>query len=156
MFARLYDHLRWADNKVLDSLRAARNPPLKALEIFSHVLGAEHVWLSRIEGRQPTVAVWPSLSLDECETMAGETADAFKRIVAGLTPAALARQITYQNSAGATFTSTLEEILTHVAMHGSYHRGQVAVLLRAAGEIPNATDYIAFTRGSPAAIRASS
>jgi uncharacterized damage-inducible protein DinB len=44
-------------------------------------------------------------------------------------------------------------MLTHVAMHGSYHRGQIAAALRAGGDIPSPTDYIAFVRGAPAATR---
>lgn len=155
-FARLYDHLQWADHKVLESLRSAQNPPAKALEIFAHVLGAEHVWLSRIEGRPAIMAVWPSLTLDQCDTIASQNAESFKKLVKSPTHSSLARKIDYRNSAGESFTSTLEDILTHVALHGSYHRGQVAASLRAAGETPSATDYIAFTRGSPAATRTNS
>jgi uncharacterized damage-inducible protein DinB len=123
------------------------------VEIYAHVLGAEEVWLSRIEGRTATLAVWPALTLDQCETAASASAESFRRLVAGVTPDSLAREISYRNSAGAGFTSTLHDILTHVAMHGSYHRGQVAVLLRAVGDDAIATDYIAFTRGSPSATR---
>ncbi len=153
MFARLFDHLCWADHKVLESLRSARNAPAKALELYAHVLGAEHVWLSRIKGVAPELAVWPSLTLDQCEKIASNNCDAFAIIVTALTPDSLARQISYRNSAGASFTSTLEDILTHVGLHGSYHRGQIAMLLRASGETPSPTDYIAFARGSPAATR---
>ncbi|HEU5359182.1 MAG TPA: DinB family protein, partial [Gemmatimonadales bacterium] len=61
--------------------------------------------------------------------------------------------VTYRNSAGLEFTSTVEDILLHVALHGAYHRGQVARALREGGAVPNATDYIAFIRGAPAARR---
>jgi uncharacterized damage-inducible protein DinB len=149
----LYDHLCWADLKVLESLRAAQQPPAKALELYAHVLGAEHVWLSRIHGTPAAIAVWPSLTLDQCGTVAGNNCESFKTIVSSLTPGSLAREIAYRNSAGMSFTSTLEDILTHVALHGSYHRGQIATSLRAAGETPSPTDYIAFARGSPAATR---
>ncbi|MEX2110457.1 MAG: DinB family protein [Gemmatimonadaceae bacterium] len=153
MFARLFDHLCWADRKVLESLRSAQNPPAKALELYSHVLGSEHVWLSRIHGVAAELAVWPSLTLAQCEKIASDNCEAFTTIVKTLTPDSLAGEISYRNSAGAGFTSTLEDILTHVALHGSYHRGQIAVSLRAAGETPSPTDYIAFARGSPAATR---
>jgi len=152
-FERLYRHLAWADEKVRQSLLAARNPPAKAVEIYGHVLGAEHVWLSRIHGEPATVAVWPSLSLDECGKLARDNVSAFDKVIAGLTLERLAARITYRNSAGDQFTSTIEDILTHVALHGSYHRGQIAASLRAAGDAPSPTDYIAFARGSPAATR---
>lgn len=82
------------------SLLAARNPPAKSVEIYGHVLGAEHVWLSRIHGEPATVAVWPSLSLDECGKLARDNVSAFDKVVAALTPERLAARITYRNSAG--------------------------------------------------------
>jgi uncharacterized damage-inducible protein DinB len=74
--------------------------------------------------------------------------------VAGLTPDAAARRVTYRNSAGREFASPVEDILLHVALHGAYHRGQIAAALRGAGAVPEPTDFIAFARGSAAATRA--
>jgi uncharacterized damage-inducible protein DinB len=152
-FAKLVRHLEWADQRVLASLRSAPNAPDKALEIYSHILGSEHVWLSRMYGTPPRLAVWPSLALDACESVAAENVAQLKKVVAAVTGDALERGITYRNSAGDQFSSTLEDILTHVFMHGSYHRGQVAAMIRAAGDTPSPTDYIFFARGSPAATR---
>jgi uncharacterized damage-inducible protein DinB len=56
----------------------------------------------------------------------------------------------YTNSDGQHFETSVSDILTHVALHGAYHRGQVAHLLRGAGAEPQATDYIQFGRGAPA------
>jgi uncharacterized damage-inducible protein DinB len=152
-FTRLYEHLEWADTRVLASLRSAQNPRKRDLELYSHILGAEHVWLSRVNGTTPRVAVWPALSLDECESLGKENVSAFNALVSRLTPELLRKPITYRNSAGDQFTSTIEDILTHVAMHGAYHRGQVAASLRGGGDTPSPTDYIAFTRGAPTATR---
>jgi uncharacterized damage-inducible protein DinB len=153
LFTKLYEHLDWADARVLASLRAAQNPRKRDVELYSHILGAEHVWLSRIIGTSARIAVWPVLSLDECESLGRENVSAFKDLVSRLTPALLGKPITYRNSAGEQFTSTLEDILTHVAMHGAYHRGQIAASLRGGGDTPSPTDYIGFTRGAPAATR---
>jgi uncharacterized damage-inducible protein DinB len=152
-FARLVQHLEWADQRALTSLRSAANLPAKALETYSHILGSEHVWLSRLYGMPARVAVWPNLTLEECEALAAENASQYRKVVDGLADDALERGITYKNSAGEQFTSSVENILTHVFMHGSYHRGQVASLVRAGGDRPSPTDYIFFTRGSPAATR---
>ncbi len=147
MLARLYDHLYWADQETFESLRSARNPPAKAIEIYAHLLGAEHVWLARIRGEPTRLEVWPKLTLDECDRVLAANVESFGKLLDKLTPAALASEIAYRNSAGASFVSTLEDILTHIALHGSYHRGQIAVLLRGAGETPAPTDFIVFTRG---------
>jgi len=150
-FARLVHHLEWADQRALTSLRSTANAPAKAVETYAHILASEHVWLSRLYGMPPRFAVWPTLTLEECERLAAENASQYRKVVDGLTDEALDRGITYRNSAGDQFTSTLEDILTHVFMHGSYHRGQVAALVRAGNGTPSPTDYIFFTRGSPAA-----
>lgn len=152
-FTKLYEHLAWADARVLESLRAAHNVLKRDLDLYAHILGSEHVWLSRISGTAPKFAVWPSLTLDECERLAAENAAAYQKLASDLTPETRERPITYRNSAGDEFTSTLEDILTHVSLHGAYHRGQIAASIRAAGNTPSPTDYIAFARGAPAAAR---
>lgn len=149
---RLLDHLRWADEAVVAALRAAPEHA-GALELLSHVVGAEETWLARLEGREPRAAVWPRLTL-------GETAELARTVHAGLADwiartdaAALERDVAYTNSAGQPFTTRALDIVTHVMLHGSYHRGQIAMLLRQSGARPVPTDYIAFVRGAPAATR---
>ena len=63
-------------------------------------------------------------------------------------PDALAREVEYQTSTGQVFRSTAADILTHVALHGSYHRGQIALLTRQGGGAPVPTDYVLYARGS--------
>lgn len=86
--------------------------------------------------------MWPSLSLDE--------ATALSRVsVAGLRTAAdgdLTRVVEYHNSAGHSFHNTVAEILAQVILHGSYHRGQLALLARQGGGTPAMTDYIFYAR----------
>jgi uncharacterized damage-inducible protein DinB len=152
-FTKLFKHLAWADQKALQSLRGANTLLRTIMDLYSHVLGAEHVWLSRLKGEPARIPVWPTMTLDEAATLAAENAAEFDKLIATVRTDAIQRPITYRNSAGDQFTSSLEDILTHVAMHGSYHRGQIASALRASGEVPAPTDYIAFVRGAPAARR---
>jgi uncharacterized damage-inducible protein DinB len=135
------------------SLVGAANPPPHTLDLLAHVIATEHVWLSRIRGETPEVAVWPQLSLTQCAELATRNADEFLALVESVDETALDGGITYRNSVGAEFTSTLKDILVHVALHGAYHRGQIAAAVRAGGDTPASTDYIAFVRGAPAATR---
>jgi uncharacterized damage-inducible protein DinB len=91
--------------------------------------------------------------LEECAGLVQANQRELTAYVAALGPSDLPRGVTYKNSAGQEFTSTLEDILLHVCLHGSYHRGQIAWALRRGGGVPMPTDYIAFTRGAPAATR---
>jgi len=150
---RLFDHLRWADARAQSSLLEAVNPPPQTLDLFAHVVAAEHVWLSRIRKEKPEVEVWPKLSLTQCLELATRNADEFSALVESLDEIGLDGGVTYRNSAGVEFTSSIRDILLHVALHGAYHRGQIAAAIRAGGDTPASTDYIAFVRGPPAARR---
>jgi uncharacterized damage-inducible protein DinB len=148
---KLVDHMKWADAAALDALRRSPGTEARALTLYAHILGAESVWIARIDGRPSDVPVWPSLSVEECATLSARNAAAYDALLASLAPDDLSREIDYRNSAGTPFRSTLEDILVHVALHGAYHRGQVALAVRDGGGEPISTDYIAFIRGAPAA-----
>ena len=150
-FERLAAHMNWADAKALASLRAARPVPPLALELYGHILGAESVWLARLEGRTSPVAVWPGLTLDQCDSLSVELATGFDRLIRTLSDAEFEGEISYRNSAGEQFSSLRSDILLHVFLHGAYHRGQVAAALRSGGAEPAPTDYIAMRRGAAAA-----
>jgi uncharacterized damage-inducible protein DinB len=150
---KLVDHLEWADKHTLASLRAMPQADTRALELYAHVLGAEHTWLQRMSEQPARVAVWPVLSLDDAAALAAENATALCALVTSHSAEQLQRSVPYRNSAGVPFESTLEDMLLQVVTHGCYHRGQVALLVRGAGAEPAPTDYIAFARGAPAATR---
>jgi uncharacterized damage-inducible protein DinB len=150
---KLFEHLQWADERVLAGLRERPGSDPRALELFAHVLGAEHVWLSRLREEAPRVAVWPALTLEGCAALAAENQRGYAALLAALGDDDLRREVAYTNSAGQSFRSTIEDMLLQVALHGSYHRGQVALIVRGSGGEPVPTDYIAWVRGAPAATR---
>ena len=150
--SRLFDHVRWADARVHESLVDALNPPTHTLDLFAHVVAVEHVWLSRMRGQKAEVPVWPKLSLAQCAELGTRNADELSSLLEALDATGLDREVTYLNSAGAEFTSSIRDIMIHVALHGAYHRGQIAAAVRSGGDTPASTDYIAMARGAPAAI----
>ena len=149
---RLFAHLAWADSHVLESIREAGDPP-RPRELYAHITGAELVWLARIEGRKSEVPVWPELSLYQCGIHAGKVREGYQRLLGTLDEPDLGRMVHYVNSAGQAYDSEVGDMLLQVALHGSYHRGQIAQLIRGGGGVPSPTDYIGFVRGAPAATR---
>jgi uncharacterized damage-inducible protein DinB len=143
---RLYDHMVWADARTLSALRAMHAQPLDALRLYAHLLAAEHVWLARIEGREPESAVWPALGLEECAALSARNHAGYALLAETLSRDDLARVVRYRNSKGDEFVNTVEDIIMHVALHGAYHRGQVARIVRGEGGAPLPTDYIFFIR----------
>jgi len=142
---RLFEHDAWANREALASLAASGKdaaPPAQALKVLAHVLGAERLWLDRILGAKPKVAVWPEASLERLRTDVDEMARRWEDYLDDLAAADLDREIGYVNSKGEPWKSTVGDVLAHVVLHSSYHRGQIASHQRAAGREPAYTDFI--------------
>jgi uncharacterized damage-inducible protein DinB len=143
---RMLEHDGWANRETVISLQAVRVPPVKALRILAHVAAGERLWLVRVRGGTEKVPVWPELSLDDCATRLEEMPPAWRDFLDSLAPVDLSGRVDYRNTQGEAWSSTRRDILTHVALHSSYHRGQIASALRNEGEPAAYTDYIHCTR----------
>ncbi|SMO62243.1 hypothetical protein [Gracilimonas mengyeensis] len=69
-----YDH--WANQRIFDAIRKVNNDAEELPEMhhmFAHVLGAQDVWINRINGEKPALAIWPELSMEEMERRLGVT-----------------------------------------------------------------------------------
>lgn len=138
----------WADGQLLPALAACPCAQAEALPLFGHVLAAEHVWLSRLEKREPRVPVWPTLTVEECQKLAAENAAAYRAYAASLDDAKLAEVLHYRTQAGQEMSTAVVDILTHVVIHGAYHRGQVAKMIGKTGVSAPTTDFIAYVRAT--------
>jgi uncharacterized damage-inducible protein DinB len=136
----------WANRETLRSLLAARDAPERAAAVMAHLVAAEWLWLRRLGHPSPPMEVWPALPLAECEGQLRELSRAWQAYLAGQTPESLGRPVRYTNSKGEEWTNTAADVLTHVVLHASYHRGQIASLLGRAGEAAAYSDYIEFVR----------
>jgi uncharacterized damage-inducible protein DinB len=137
---RLLRYGMWANEETLRSLRQG-SQPAKSVRWMGHIIGAELLWLARMQGRPSELAVWPDLTVEQCEARMRQLPQALNSALAELSQAP-ERPVTYTNSVGEAWTSTVEDILTHLVTHSAYHRGQIASDLRNAGQEPAYTDYI--------------
>jgi uncharacterized damage-inducible protein DinB len=130
----------------LAAIRAHSDTQADALPLFGHVLAAEEVWLARLETREQRFPGWPTLSVAECESLAAQNALGYQALLERLTDTDLAAVVRYKNFQGVESAASVLDILTHVVIHGVYHRGQIARIIgRAGGQSPS-TDYMAFVR----------
>ena len=148
---RLWAHSRWADLALFEAMHAAA-PQDRAWREYAHVLGAEAVWLARLEERPAPVAVWPTLNPEEAGSLRAQVVMGYDTYFRGINEESLVRVVRYSNSAGQVFTTATVDILLHVALHGQYHRGKINLLLRQSGVEPVSVDYIGFVRGVRAAV----
>jgi len=143
---RICRAMDWANREVLDALRATPETQAEAIPLMAHIVATEQLWLARIQSQQPAHAVWPDLTLDECQALAAANAANYAAFLDGLSEAGLGSIATYRNSKGDKFSTTVIDVLTHVPIHGAYHRGQIAKLFGRHGKPGVNTDYIAFAR----------
>ncbi len=149
------DFMKWADDTMFAALSQAppgevthdRGSSFKSLfDTLNHVYLAELVWLRRVQGQRDTKIAdlesppdltalsqaWPEVHrawMDWSRSVSAED---------------LQKPLIFLNAPG-TFIPYWQVVL-HLVNHGSYHRGQVAGMLRQAVIKPPGTDLIAFYR----------
>jgi uncharacterized damage-inducible protein DinB len=143
---RQFTYDEWANRKVLTGLSAGPHSTARPMQLLAHILSAERLWLERIQQQPQSFPVWPEFSADECKKQIEELGQLWREFFRRLNPARLDDKVSYKNSKGELWTSSVEDILTHVLLHSAYHRGQIASHVRAIGETPAYTDFIHATR----------
>jgi uncharacterized damage-inducible protein DinB len=105
------------------------------------------VWFTRLNGLDSSILpIWAEVSLEVCVELANQNNQNFKEYLTGLSNLNLTQFVSYRNSKGIEFKNTVGDILTHVALHGQYHRGQINQLLRVYDFEPVNVDFITFRR----------
>ncbi|HQU74057.1 MAG TPA: DinB family protein [Calditrichia bacterium] len=150
-FTRQFQYDHWANQRALEAISAAGKNNGKALRLFCHILAAQQVWHTRATGSYSAhLAIWPEFTVGECSQLLDEFYENWRRFINSLSPDRLPELVAYHNSKGQSFQSSIQDILNHVVMHGTYHRGQIATLLRQEGGVPVLTDFIHYTRNPQA------
>jgi len=139
---RQFTYDEWANGEVLASLDASASSTTRPRQLLAHIVAAERLWLERIRMQPPSLPVWPDFSGDECRTQIDELEKLWLEYLGQVSPVALSVEIPYKNSKGELWSSTAQDILTHVLLHSAYHRGQIASMIRANGQQPASTDFI--------------
>lgn len=129
----MFRYMAWADRRALEALRATPAAHAEALPLLAHLLAAEHIWLARLERREPRHPVWPALDLAECDVLAAENEAGYLAFVGRLGEVAPTWAVPYRTSQGHEFVTPVLDILTQVVTHGPYHRGQIAKIIGRSG-----------------------
>ncbi len=144
-FLKLYDYNQWANRRVLDGLQKQAVENEKILTIMSHVISALFIWLNRIEGKpNDAYPLWKQYSLERLLEMNAEITERWIKFVRETDN--FDRMLVYKNYVGDPYKNNVEQIMIHLVNHSTYHRGQVAMMLRQNGLEPVNTDYITYDR----------
>ena len=131
------------NEQLLNTMEIYSNGPSEEmLDIFSHSINAHQIWNARIMGRKG-LGVFQRHELQHCKAWDKQN---YFDTVDIIEAHQLEESIQYENTKGASYENTVEEILFHIANHFSHHRGQLVQLMRKAGMNPPVTDYIFYKR----------
>ena len=145
-FINIYEYNYWANKQILDMLNAQSSKIDDAISYFTHLIIAEKTWMERIKGDDSTTNFWQDIRKDDLEKIVDANNKEYMNFIYNLEETQFEEKINYKNSKGKEFNTSVKDILTHVALHSSYHRGQVNSAIRKAGGEPVNVDYIAYTR----------
>lgn len=121
------------------------SPQIK--RIVAHIVQAELVWLTRLRRTDSNhIEQWPELDLVACAAISESNGVAYESFVAKIQQADLDQEVTYRNQSGKQYDTSIRDILTHVALHSQYHRGQVNLMLRQDEKKPVNVDMITYVR----------
>jgi len=157
-FGMLFAYNSWANARILaaaarlgpgqiDTAPIAGHASLRATLV--HALWGELSWRQRWEGDPPTTVLSP----DELPTLEAvrERWQAEERVlrdrVATLDDAALEQVIPYRTvfvQPPVAGSLTLEQVLTHIALHGMQTRSEAAAMLTVLGQSPGNLDILFF------------
>jgi uncharacterized damage-inducible protein DinB len=161
-FRLVYDYNSWANQRTIDSCAALSEEQFtrdlkssfhSVRDTLFHIFAGEWIWIERWHGRAPTVL--PNAAdysnLEMVRNFSGKVESDLIDFVSSLTSDDLQRVISFRRISGEAFAAPLWQLLQHVANHSTYHRGQVATMLRQLGANPVSTDMPIFFRERPAA-----
>lgn len=144
-FIKLYQYNAWANKRVISCLTKQNVEDEKILSIMGHIVAAQFLWLHRIKGLPPAeVKLWGDYKLPQLVTMAEDAGRLWLEFVEQTDD--FNRELTYYNYVGDPYINNVEMIMIHLVNHCSYHRAQVALLLRQKGFEPINTDFITYDR----------
>jgi len=156
-FRRWFDYERDAHDKTLASLRTVpeerrgREPYEKAIDLLAHIAAARSLWLCRCgaaeTGPDSAEELFPKeLSVDEVSRRLHTVHGEWSEYLSSLDDEGVARSFEYVSHEGERFRNTIEDVLSQLFTHSSYHRGQIASIVRSLGGEPAVTDFVFWSR----------
>lgn len=144
MKAKLIDLFEYNSHYNIDLINAIEphlnHFPKKVEEIMNHILNSHIFWNNRIIG-EPDIDRWQVRPYQDLIQINQDNHELTKKIILERD---LSDTIAFKNSKGGISESNIEDIYFHLANHGTYHRGQLALLFRQSDVEPLRTDYILY------------
>lgn len=145
-YSQLFNYNNWATKETIESIIKLNQPSERIISLISHIIAAQQIWFNRIVDDKSPLKPWEVYTIDECTGKSEEITSRWLNYLEHTSDDRLNEVIHYSNTKGDGFESSVKDILTHVINHSTYHRAQIALLVKEAGGKPAVTDYIVYQR----------
>ena len=153
----LYDYNAWANRRSLDAAaslsveqftRSMASSFSSVCDTLAHIWGSEWLWLERFQGRSPArlPEVGQFHEIFALRERWAEDEARLNKFVITLTQDDLNRVHEYRTLSFGQYANPLWQSMQHMVNHGTYHRGQIATMLRQLDAKPLSSDLIHFYR----------
>jgi uncharacterized damage-inducible protein DinB len=150
MIHKLIKHFEfehWSNTMILNSLKTLKEKDERAVTLFSHLLSSHSMWLSRVNKTEFTCTLFQERTLEECEILMKENLKGWQNYLSDKTDDDLQETIEFMSAWEANPSKrrmSVEDALTHIMNHSSYHRGQIVASIKGkVDELPVST-YIMY------------
>jgi uncharacterized damage-inducible protein DinB len=146
-FLKLFHYNHWANELILQKIYESGTQDAEIIKIMSHIVNAQMVWFSRVSGKKELARkIWELYNLQELANASKESSRLWYFFISEMDESTLDLDISYHNSLGEPMITSCMDMVIQVLNHGTYHRGQLAKLMRQKNIDPPMTDYFIYTR----------
>ncbi|MEW5550658.1 DinB family protein [Peribacillus frigoritolerans] len=144
----MYNYHAWANGVIIDRLnelpehiyhKEIQSGFSSVSKVLSHIYLTDYAWFDIISGISMNEAMASSSELKEevekksIEEMKKKFIDLYERNKALLSTVDMEKVMVVDNPYAGSLETTISESVLHVVTHGSYHRGNIATMLRQMG-----------------------
>ncbi|MEW5596778.1 DinB family protein [Peribacillus frigoritolerans] len=152
----MYNYHAWANGVIIDRLnelpehiyhKEIQSGFSSVSKVLSHIYLTDYAWFDIISGIRMNEAMASSSELKEevekksIEEMKKKFIDLYERNKALLSTVDMEKVMVVDNPYAGSLETTISESVLHVVTHGSYHRGNIATMLRQMGHTSVMQDF---------------
>jgi uncharacterized damage-inducible protein DinB len=154
---QLFAYNTWANQRTIAGCESISNEKFlqpaggsfgSVRNTLAHIMDVEWVYHERWNGRAPTA--FPKAEnygdLSQIKARWKTVDEDVSYFAQALSAEDISQVIEYRNIKGEVLSHPLWETMQHLVNHSTYHRGQVATLLRQLGGTPQSSDMLLFFR----------
>lgn len=152
-YTQLVDVKRWADHGLFDAVeksfdRLSNEDRFLMLRVLDHIHTVDKIFQHHLQGLPHGFTAPRSETMPELKALAQSAMavdDWYAGHVGGMTPNELDQHIDFTFTSGKPARMTKGEMILHVCLHGTYHRGNAGALLQLRGLTPSRdsiTDFL--------------